>query len=187
MGEDILSVIFLALICILITAIVQRVAPKQMMLPTFVVVAVCLWIAYDYILLKRYKAKKACLESKYPNEELDDKIKQLTADLEKGQEEPDPIEEQEEVAPQAQHKNEFDIAMYDKNASTQSLFKDSGCSSDNKLANRMKYMGMQARMSSDIRARWNVEKFRPYFEEELRDNERRDWWDNDVEHLDLLM
>jgi hypothetical protein len=51
----------------------------------------------------------------------------------------------------------------------------------------MKYMGLQARMSQDIRARWNAEKFRPYFEEELRDNETRDWWDNEVDYLDNFM
>ena len=51
MGEDILSVIFLALICIVIAGIVHRIAPGQMMVPTFALIAVCLWIAYDYMLL----------------------------------------------------------------------------------------------------------------------------------------
>jgi hypothetical protein len=81
----------------------------------------------------------------------------------------------------------FDIDMYDRELSVQELFKDTGCCGDTRMANRMKYMGLQARMSQDIRARWNAEKFRPYFEEELDDNEHRDWWDNEVEHLDKLM
>jgi Na+-transporting NADH:ubiquinone oxidoreductase subunit NqrC len=185
MGEDILSVIFLALICIVIAGIVYRLTPVQMMVPTFALIAVCLWIAYDYILMSRYKAKKACLEQSEELEELDKKIKELLNEADK--QEIQDVNEELKLKPEAKHKNEFDIDMYDKELSIQELYKDTGCSGDTRMSNRMKYMGLQPRMSQDIRARWNTEKFRPYFEEELRDNETRDWWDNEAEHLDNLM
>lgn len=193
MGEDILSVIFLALICIVIAGIVHRIAPGQMMVPTFALIAVCLWIAYDYMLMSRYKAKKACLNQPAELEEIDKKIQELANELSSSDEGDTYTDDQEDtnaelsLKPEAKHKNEFDIDMYDRELSIQELYKDTGCSGDTRMANRMKYMGLQARMSQDIRARWNAEKFRPYFEEELRDNETRDWWDNEVEYLDNLM
>lgn len=194
MGEDILSVIFLALICIVISGIIYRIVPNQMMVPSFALIAVCLWIAYDYMLMSRYKAKKACLQQP---DDIDEKIKELSAELNsvEGQsEDQNQVSDQSinqepniSLKPEVKHKNEFDIDLYDKELSIQELYKDMGCTGDTRIANRMKYMGLQARMSQDIRARWNAEKFRPYFEEELRDNETRDWWDNDNEHLDNLM
>ncbi len=193
MGEDILSVIFLALICIVIAGIIHRIAPGQMMVPTFALIAVCLWIAYDYMLMSRYKAKKACLNQPAELEEIDKKIQDLANELSSSDEEDIYTDDQEDtnaelsLKPEAKHKNEFDIDMYDRELSIQELYKDTGCSGDTRMANRMKYMGLQAKMSQDIRARWNAEKFRPYFEEELRDNETRDWWDNEVEYLDNLM
>jgi len=193
MGEDILSVIFLALICIVIAGIVHRIAPGQMMVPTFALIAVCLWIAYDYMLMSRYKAKKACLNQPAELEEIDKKIQELANELSSSNKGDTYTDDQEDtnaelsLKPEAKHKNEFDIDMYDRELSIQELYKDTGCSGDTRMANRMKYMGLQARMSQDIRARWNAEKFRPYFEEELRDNETRDWWDNEVEYLDNLM
>ena len=193
MGEDILSVIFLALICIVIAGIIHRIAPGQMMVPTFALIAVCLWIAYDYMLMSRYKAKKACLNQPAELEEIDKKIQDLANELSSSDEEAIYTDDQEDtnaelsLKPEAKHKNEFDIDMYDRELSIQELYKDTGCSGDTRMANRMKYMGLQAKLSQDIRARWNAEKFRPYFEEELRDNETRDWWDNEVEYLDNLM
>lgn len=85
------------------------------------------------------------------------------------------------------HKNEFDIDMYDKEYSIQELYTDMGCDGDTKLANRSKYSGMQARMSQDIRTRYNSHKFRPYFEEELDDWENSEWWINEANYLDNLM
>lgn len=187
MGEDILSVIFLALICIVIAGIVHRIVPGQMMVPTFALIAICLWIAYDYMLMSRYKAKEACLEQRKELEGVDKKIKDLADELNSSSE--DDVQESAELSlkPESKHNNEFDIDMYDRELTIQELYKDMGCAGDTRMANRMKYMGLQARMSQDIRARWNSEKFRPYFEEELRENETRDWWDNEAEHLDNLM
>ncbi len=193
MGEDILSVIFLALICIVIAGIVHKLAPSQMMVPTFALIAVCLWIALDYMLMKRHNARRACANQAQEREDIDEKIKQLTTELNSADESDSAPPEGEEqnleasLKPEAKHKNEFDIDLYDRELSTQELFKDSGCAGDTRIANRMKYMGLQARMSQDIRAKWNAEKFRPYFEEELRDNETRDWWDVESDYLELLM
>jgi hypothetical protein len=75
MGEDILSVIFLALICIVIAGIIYNIAPGQMMVPSFALIAVCMWIAYDYILIQRHKAKKACLETPAELDDIEQKIK----------------------------------------------------------------------------------------------------------------
>lgn len=194
MGEDILSVIFLVLICIVIAGIVHKMVPGQMMIPTFALIAICLWIALDYMLMQRHKAKMACTVVAKEKDDIDDQIKQLTEELNASDSNdmlnaPDEGDQNIEASlkPEAKHKNEFDIDMYDRELSTQELFKDSGCSGDTRLANRMKYMALQARMSQDIRAKWNAEKFRPYFEEELREGEDRDWWDVEADYLDLLM
>lgn len=196
MGEDILSVIFLALICIVISGIAMSMAPPEMMMPTFALVAVCLWIALDYMLMQRHQAKQSCATANEDQEDIEKQIDQLVDELENDEhseaDEPEPgaADETEPGAadePKAKHKNEFDIAMYDKKLSTEQLYKDSGCAGDTSIANRMKYMGLQARMSQDIRAKWNVEKYRQYVEEELRNGEERDWWENEADYLDALM
>ncbi len=194
MGEDILSVIFLVLICIVVAGIVHKMVPSEMMVPTFALIAVCLWVALDYMLMQRHQAKQACAVAESKQDNIDAQIKQLTEEL-NAADDSDLSEDQEDEAidieaslkPEAKHKNEFDIDLYDRELSTKELFKDSGCAGDTRIANRMKYMGLQARMSQDIRAKWNAEKFRPYFEEELRDGENRDWWDTEADYLDLLM
>ena len=221
MGEDILSVIFLVLICIVIAGIIYKTVPSQMMIPTFALVAVCLWIALDYILMQRYQIKKSCDVPKVNHDPLDDQINRLTQELNLAENskstnvsdnskstnvsddskstnvsddsksinvsDNSPPSTEKNLTPEAKHKNEFDIDLYDKQLSIKELFKDSGCTGDTRIANRMKYMGLQARMSQDIRARWNTEKLRPYLEEELSDNENRDWWDVETDYLDILM
>ncbi len=190
MGEDILSVIFLVLICIVISGIAYRLAPGQMMMPTFALLSVCLWISLDYILMKRHKAKSACMHQKKDIDDVENKINELTSEMGATDTGGNSQENDTEVlleSPTALHKNEYDIALYDRDASIQELHKDMGCSGDTRIANRMKYMGVQDRMAKDIRARWNAEKFRPYFEEELSNNESRDWWDNEVAYLDNYM
>ena len=67
MGEDIISVIFLAFVAIVISAIISNVHLPHMGMPTFIIIAVGLWISYDYILLKRYDAKLKCRKSNREN------------------------------------------------------------------------------------------------------------------------
>ena len=109
MGEDILSVIFLALICIVIAGIVHRIAPGQMMVPTFALIAVCLWIAYDYMLMSRYKAKKACLNQQAELEEIDKKIRELDSELSSSNEvdtnDKEDVNAKLSLKPEAKHKN----------------------------------------------------------------------------------
>lgn len=189
MGEDILSVVFLAFICIIVAGILNSFMPGELMIPSFVLIAVCLWVAYDYMLLKRYKEKKKCMTKKHAEQtdDLENRIRELTEQLENDEEaREDPPEEPADLSPVAKHKNEVDIELY-QGGSIQNLHGKMSCSGDTQLANRMKYMSMQSQMAKDARARWNVEKFRPYFAEELKDNERRDWWDNDADELEMLM
>lgn len=219
MGDDILGVIFLALICIVIAGIINKVAPAGMMIPTFALMAVCLWVAYDYILLQRYKAKQKCSgksddinpvgksddinpasksndinpvsKSDINNKDLQDMIDDLgdPGDLDENNAQNGKTihdADNDNVA-RAKHKNEFDIDLYSNQLSVQELHKDMGCSGDNKLANRMKYMMLQPKMSHDARARMNRYTLLQFWEEELRDNENRDWWDAEQDHLDAYM
>lgn len=196
MGEDLLSVVFLALVCIVIAGIVNKIAPEGMMMPSFALIAICLWVAYDYIMLKRYQAKKACSAEKHTHakknndaDDLDKKIEQLEEEV--GRSKPSSLkndpEEHNVKRPQAKHENEFDIAMYDRELSVKELYKDMGCAGDTRLANRMKYMALQPRMSKDIHSRLNSEKLRPFYEEELDDNENSEWWNVENDYLDNLM
>ena len=222
MGDDILGVIFLALICIVIAGIINKVAPAGMMIPTFALMAVCLWVAYDYILLQRYKAKQRCSgksddinpvgksddinsasksddinpvgKSDINNKDLQDMIDDLgdPGDLDKnnaqhGKTSHDVDDADNDNIARAKHKNEFDIDLYSNQLSVQELHKDMGCAGDNKLANRMKYMMLQPKMSHDARARMNRYTLLQFWEEELRDNENRDWWDAEQDHLDAYM
>lgn len=197
MGEDILSVIFLILIFIIISAIIYKNAPAGWAIPTIAVAAACMWIAFDYMMLKKYNAMKTCAQNRgmLPADDIETRIKQLAQEIgesyEGGNDDVDNNIDNNQMEndepPTALHKNEFDIKLYDRQATLSDIHKEMGCSADNRLANRMKYAGMQAKMSKDIRARWNVEKFRPYVEEELRENEKRHWWENDADFLDAYM
>lgn len=190
MPDDILSVIFLALICIVIAGIVTHIAPSGLQMPCIALVAVCLWIAYDYILVKRNKAKAAChvsKEEKNVDEDVDEQIASLTKELNSTVDEQPGAVQTVSQKPEQQHKNEFDILMYDPDASIKELYTDMGCAGDTRIANRMKYAAMQSKVATDIRTRMNANKLRPYFEEELAEQEKRDWWDEESDYLDEYM
>lgn len=214
-GDDILSVIFLALICIVIAGIVTHLTPSGLVLPTYALIAICLWIAYDYMLRARYNAKVACLmrnkDLKQAEDNLEDLAEQLKGEEDDGdkdgggggggnsegegeaanadeEQEGEPGEQSVENAPTQLHANEFDIGMFNANANAiQNLHSKMGCGADTQIANRMKYMGLQAKLSQDIRARHNKYKLMPYFDEELKANENRDWWDVENDYLDNFM
>lgn len=189
MGEDILSVIFLALICIVVAGIVRHIAPDTMIMPTYALLAVCLWIAYDYILLKRHKQQHACEKPADINRQTEDRIRQLVDDINSRvpDAQPEPVEQTKEDRPAAKHKAEFDIKMYDGQSPIQEIHSSMGSSGDTQLANRMKYMSLQPRMSQEIRARHNANTLKSYFEEELQEQENRDWWDVEADYLDEFM
>lgn len=269
MGDDIISIIFLAFIAIVVSGIVTNIHLPHMGVPTFVLIAVCLWISYDYILLKRYQAKEKCNKSKRENytdlesrindginksfeyrnldninkenlysmgsdlinlqDELNivDKVKELDkqdkqqadkqllsenndmTQLEKkilddypslanhnnlfvpldSEEKPDNLYDVTKSLEYSEpkHKNEFDINYFKTDITIQDIHKDMGSSLDNKLSNRMKYMGLQNKISKDTRSRFNRYTLQPYFEEELRENENRDWWNVEQDYLDDYM
>ena len=62
-----------------------------------------------------------------------------------------------------------------------------GSSGDNGIATRMKYLGEQSKTSTDIRASYNKNSIKYLLEEELRENENRDWIDGLQDYLDVYM
>lgn len=88
--------------------------------------------------------------------------------------------DKKEVVQQAD-KRDFDIAMYNNEVNIKAIHGEMGFPADTKICNRMKYMGLQAQLSKNIRADWNVRKLQPYVEEELRSGETEyEWWANDA-------
>jgi hypothetical protein len=194
-GENILSVVFLALICIVISTVVGMFATNNsgLIIPTSVFVSICLWIVYDYMLINRYKAKEQCMRDKYNLNKTDELADELADELLLGSindidDEPE-VEELKEVSnpaemgrPKKENPDEFDIDMYNSEQSLQCMHKDMGCGGDTMLCNRMKYMGLQPQLSKDIRSAFDKYTLQPYFEEELREQSEREWWNSD--HLE---
>lgn len=182
-GEDILSVLFLALICIVIAGLVMNLSPKELIIPSFAFIAISLWIAYDYMLLNRYKVKVQQVEKAYESD-----LKKVIDDINNDTLAGGPIDENNLIAepnkqvapPEKQSLKEFEIDMYNNAATIQDMYKQMGCTGDNMIANRMKYMALQAQASQVARAGWNARSFQPYVEEELRQASQRDWWENDA-------
>jgi hypothetical protein len=54
-----------------------------------------------------------------------------------------------------------------------------GCDGDVKFAKRVKYMQMQPYISEIGQAGFNAHSMKRFMEEELREQEERDWWGND--------
>lgn len=303
-GLDIISVLFLGLVGIIIAALIMKIAPKSLIIPSFVFISICLWIAYDYMLLRRYRMKMKKLQSVSENtndihkdtEDNSDKPppndgenpdniptekseQQYDAEIEKflyeqdmglssksgklqskfiypkskennhtsllnplpnlidattmdnaimseinyneqagypfdlsegtynsnsshiysGQQwytklrHPDgnfvtnsnsyidiPKASYEKDIERKQHQNEFDIDMYSGRSNIKELHPMMGSSADTRLANRMKYMQMQSKLSMDLRATHHKPQMQKYLEEELREAyEQRHWWEND--------
>jgi Ca2+/Na+ antiporter len=75
---------------------------------------------------------------------------------------------------------DYSTDFWDKKVDLRSIQANMGGSGDNQIFNRMKYLGMQARVASDIRASMNRYSFQPYFDEELNIKENQIWWENDA-------
>ena len=187
-SQDLLSILFMAFIAIIIAAIVFSMAPTRsgLMVPTFVLISVCLWIAYDYITRKRARAHRAChaasvkninaVENKLP-EDVDQLVEEIRNDVDPNKvvEAPQSVVE---TKPEREHSNEIDIDLYNKDILANS-YDAVGCTADNELCKRMIYTGKQPQMSQIYRARHNKYTMQPYFEEELREAANRDWWNSD--------
>lgn len=194
-SEDILSVVFLALICIVIAGLVKTLLPDHsgLIVPSFVFISIALWIAYDYMMINRYKAKLECAKRKHEMSdlELEARINSLSCDMaDKALDdnnipdlevEPEPNKPPVVNVPVKEHECEFDIDMHNQH-SIKDMHSAMGASGDTRLCNRMKYMAVQAQLSQDIRSAWNKYSVQPWVEEELREQADREWWNSD--HLD---
>jgi hypothetical protein len=268
-ANDIISIIFLALVCIIISGLVTKISPQILIVPTFALISVCLWIMYDFILLKRYKAKEKCMRKNIEKEisnrinqiDLDttvdtvdnkvdkvgNKVDKLANDIDENYDStnyttqhdinsliektlyekdlglnnkstedshtsiikdlPDligynminnkinepiinnspysyvdvPRKKYDKEILTKQHVNEFDIDMYGGFTNFKELHPMMGSNADTRMANRMKYLAMQSKLSSDIRASYHKPQMQVYLEEELRESyEQRHWWENDA-------
>jgi hypothetical protein len=195
-NNDILSVMFLALICIVFAGIVHRLAPENSLLiiPSFAVIAVGLWIAYDSMLLNRYESKVKCLKAQHNMESMEELAKEIYERVEDDDNVPEEVQEVQEVQknsmgetskaspiprPQKENDDEFDIDMYNESRTIEQMHRDMASPGDNKLCNRMKYMGLQAQLSQNIRSEWNKYSLQPFLEEELAEHADREWWNSD--------
>ena len=134
-------------------------------LPFVGVLGACAWIIYDY----HKTVSRPIVE---PAQSIDDDLLDI---------EPEP-----DLNPHRRPDTSFDIDLYN-GVSIPQLHRQMGCSADNQIANRMKYMAVQSKASQVARAAYNVNTARPFFEAELRENEARDWWDNENDYLDQYM
>jgi hypothetical protein len=191
-GNDILSVIFLALICIVIAGIVKGlgIEGSGLIIPSFVFMAIGLWIAYDYMMVKRYRAKEKCNKDRIAMLEARMIASQMAEDDEDNRNIPvieTPVEHAPAriAKPKKERHDEYDIDLYNGETSIKDMHTNMGCTGDTMICNRMKYMAVQPQLSKDIRARWNKNSFMPYVEEELREHAEREWWNSD--HLDEEM
>jgi hypothetical protein len=76
--------------------------------------------------------------------------------------------------------NEFDIDYYrdpDKEFDIRLVYNEMGGDGDTAICNRMKYSGLQAKLSKDIRAVYNKHSIEPYFQEELNEQENKIWYE----------
>lgn len=76
--------------------------------------------------------------------------------------------------------NEFDIDYYrdpNKEFDIRLVYNEMGGDGDTAICNRMKYSGMQAKLSKDIRAVYNKHSIEPYFQEELNEQENKIWYE----------
>jgi hypothetical protein len=191
-GNDILSVIFLALICIVIAGIVKSlgIEGSGLIIPSFVFMAIGLWITYDYMMIKRYRAKEKCNKDRMELLEARIIVSQMAEEDEDNRNIPDIETVVEHHLPQIdklkkERDDEYDIDLYNGETSIKDMHANMGCTGDTMICNRMKYMAVQPQLSKDIRASWNKNSFMPYIEEELREHAEREWWNSD--HLDAEM
>jgi hypothetical protein len=196
-GEDVLSICFLAFVCLVFGGLVIRLFPDNahFIIPSFALICIGLWISYDYILTKRYEDIDKCrkrkeiqlLENhnmKYHNTQIDEPHVEPSTNV-KPNTKPDNKKEVDKYNNKKEidkynNKKEIDITLVDNGDSIQKVHSYMGTLGDTKLFNRMKYSGLQPQLAKDIRARYNKYSMLPYFKEELDEQENRIWWENDA-------
>lgn len=201
MYNDILSVIFLALIAIVISAMILNISPGNILssVPIFALIATSLWIAYDYIVLSRTREKEACVKEEEPikmdEDEQDqavlrDVLSDIHADNKASEEEDIPIdgkpvnidEKHKEGMKSLEEKlrDQADLNTYSGMDFLKKQWTNWGCDGDNQICNRMKYMSVQPQMSKNFRAAYDKYSAATYFQEELDEQENNKiWWECD--------
>ena len=195
-GEDVLSVCFLAFVCLVFGGLILRLFPDDahFIIPSFVMICIGLWVSYDYMLNKRYNDIDNCRKiqelkklkahnMKYHANDIDDSPNRQTdnqTDNQADNQTNDKPIEQDKKPDKYNNKKEIDIAYVDNGDSIQKVHSYMGNLGDTKLFNRMKYSGLQPQLAKDIRSRYNKYSMLPYFKEELDEQENRVWWENDA-------
>lgn len=184
MTEDIISVFFLAIICIVISTIIYRISPVNinLLVPSCAIISVMLWVAYDYMLNAKYAnaVRKLNEEREEYSQTLDEIIHEINNinDYDRPS-----TDEGFKSAPPVlvkQHPNEYDLEIYSGTDDIRKLYTHMGSNGDTQICNRMKYMAVQPRLSKDIRASYNKHTIEPFFQEELNEQENKIWWEMDM-------
>lgn len=183
-SDDILSVIFLVLVCMVFAGVVYKLLPDNSLLiiPSFGLIAVAMWMAFDYMTRSRYNAKVKCLTAAHDMKTARLLAAKMDAEIEKDEPPPEvkvPKPKPTLPPPQKQRDDEYDIDMYNESRTIEEMYRDMACPGDTKMCNRMKYMGMQGQLSKNIRAEWNKYSLQPFLEEELAEHSEREWWNSD--------
>ena len=203
-GEDVLSICFLAFVCLVFGGLVIRLFPDNahFIIPSFALICIGLWISYDYMLTKRYEDIDKCRRHKelqllknhnmkyhkVQNEEEPNNQEPYNEELNN---QPNNIDTKLDLSVKNKNPNnynnkkEIDIALVDNGDSIQKVHSYMGTLGDTKLFNRMKYSGLQPQLAKDIRTRYNKYSMLPYFKEELDEQENKIWWENDALESEL--
>lgn len=161
--KELFNFIFFAFVLCVVLAIVRQWS-NGMRLITVMALAAGLWLGWDSL---RMIGRKSCGCASPVASPVS--VQADPADLDDPTEPADTIDNPDGHA---------DIAVY-SGEDIRTLHSSLGCGADNQLCNRMKYTGSQAKMSQDIRARFNKYSLMPYLEEEMRENEELHWWESD--------
>ena len=176
-GIDLLSIIFLLFVCIVLAGLLREIVPNQILavISSFVIICVLLRVLY--------KTDE--------NDELNDKLNDESLNYDEASNDESSNDENSaidlsEIKPHNPPPTKK-LTDYNKKLTIQEIHGEMGCSGDTEIYNRMKYLSLQPQLSKVIRASWNARKLQPYLEEELKENENRDWWDCEQEKLDAIM
>lgn len=208
-GDDILSVIFLVFVCLVIMGLAKHIAPNMVM-PSFVVLAVGLWIVYDFMLVKRYKSKEKCLKKSLmrrmhkesplvhiprtlteDEESVLDKsggLKNIRIDYVKNLgDDNDNINEGTGIDLKTPKKKYSDVSLTRQSSNEDDFEVIDVPNSDGQIADRMKYMAIQPQQSILARANFGSHSAKHIFDEEFEEDENLVWWENvdQMEHQSL--
>ena len=198
--QDNLHVIFLSVIAVIFSGIVsvQGRLECSVWLPGLVFSLITAWIMYENISFDYRDDRAKCTGGSDTNlvvvsqEELEEELEEELTNINKeahydtGNDTSNDTgnDKGEQVFEQVLKKLKDNDLKYDQTSEREwkTQYSSMGCSGDNALANRMKYMGIQPQLSQTIRASYNKYLLQPYLEAELKEHSEREWWSSD--HLE---